>query len=90
MNLSAILAFFEQSMLIGMVGIIVYLTIISRDMKHIRETLKDIKGTLNNHITDTNKKIDELRIDTNNKIDRLSDRFDRLYELLIKKERKTP
>ena len=83
MSLSEILAFFEQSMLIGMVGIIVYLTIISRDMKHIKEIL-------NNHITDTNKKIDELRIDTNKKFDRLNDRFDRLYELLIKKERKTP
>ena len=62
MSLSAISAFFEQSMPIGIVGIIVYLAIISRDMKHIKEILS-------NHITDTNKKIDALRIDTNNKID---------------------
>ena len=56
MDFSAISAFFEQSVPIGIVGIIVYLAIISRDLKHINEKL-------DNHITDTNKKIDDLRQD---------------------------
>ena len=74
MDLSAIAGFFEQSVPIGVVVLIVYVVKLDQNMKHIRELLS-------NHITDTNKKID----DTHKKIDQLSDRFDRLYELLLKK-----
>ena len=49
--------------------------------KNMKELLKaqitPIKELLDNHITDTNKKIDKL-----------SDRFDRLYEILIKDKTK--
>ena len=39
----------------------------------IKAEIAPVKSALENHITDTNKKID-----------RLSDRFDRLYEMLLK------
>ena len=56
MNLTTISAFFDQSVPIGVVFIVVYLIRMGRDLKHINEKL-------DNHITDTNKKIDELRQD---------------------------
>ena len=44
MSLSEISAFFEQYMLIGIIVIIVYLVIIHRDVKHIKEILnQDMK-----------------------------------------------
>ena len=42
--------------------------------------ISQINHKLGNHITDTNKKIDNL----SDRIDDLSGRFDRLYEILIK------
>ena len=53
MSWSVILGLFDQAVPIGIVAIIIYMAIISRDMKHIRKDL-------DNHITDTNKKIDKL------------------------------
>ena len=41
---------------------------------------RQIQKDLSNHITETNKKIEQLT----NRFDKLSDRFDRLYELLLK------
>ena len=41
--------------------------------KQINAQIQPINDKLDNHITDTNKKIDKL-----------SDRFDRLYEMLLK------
>ena len=46
----------------------------------LKAQITPIKDLLNNHITDTNKKIDNL----SDRIDKLSNRFDRLYEILIK------
>ncbi len=54
--------------------------------KQIEAKIEPIKELLTNHITDTNKKIEE----NSRKIDRLSDRFDRLYELLLKEKTKKP
>ena len=53
-------------------------------MKNIQSDLKaeiaPIKAALDNHITDTNKKIDELK----GSFKAQSERFDRLYEILLK------
>ena len=53
-------------LLIFMIFVVFKLNIIAKDMSHIQ-------ADLNNHITETNKKIEKL-----------SDRFDRLYEVLLK------
>ena len=44
--------------------------------------IQPIKEILTNHITDTNKKIDQL----SEQFSQLSERFDRLYELLLKEK----
>ncbi len=64
--------------------------------KQINAQIEPIKELLSNHISDTNKKIDNLsnRIsDTNKRIDQLSDRidkqsdqFDKLYDFLMQKQ----
>ena len=46
----------------------------------LKAEIAPIKVALENHITDTNKKIEHLT----NRTDSLSDRFDRLYEFLLK------
>ena len=46
----------------------------------IKAEITPVKEALTNHITETNKKIEQLT----NRFDKLSDRFDRLYELLLK------
>ena len=56
MDLTTVSAFFDQSVPLGVVFIVVYLIRMGRDLKHINEKL-------DNHITDTNKKIDDLRQD---------------------------
>ncbi len=58
MDLSAISGFFEQSVPIGVVAILIFQAVLSRDVKYINEKL-------DNHITDTNKKIDSLSSDLN-------------------------
>ena len=50
-----------------------------KNMELINNQLQRISDLLSNHITDTNKKIEQL----SDRVDKLSDRFDRLYELLI-------
>ena len=55
----------------------------------IKAETKPIKQALDNHVTDTNKKIEHLtnRIDKlSDRFDKLSDRFDRLYEILLNKK----
>ena len=56
MDLSFISSFFDQSVPIGVVFLVVYIVKLDQNIKHIKEIL-------NNHITDTNKKIDNLRTD---------------------------
>ena len=46
-------------------------------ISNTNDTLKSIKDLLTNHISDTNKKIDQL-----------NERFDRLYELLLQEKGK--
>ena len=46
------------------------------------DKLKSIHSLLTNHISETNKKIDNL----SERIDRQSERFDRLYEVLLKEK----
>ena len=53
----------------GSLILLVYLVL---EVRHINQKL-------DNHITDTNKKIDKL----SDRMDRQGDRFDRLYEFLI-------
>ena len=52
-------------------------------------SIKSINSLLTNHISETNKKIDQLsnRFDRlSDRFDRLSDRFNSLYELLLKEK----
>ena len=62
-------------------GLLIYMlfkiNILSKDIMRIDQKL-------DNHITDTNKKIETL----SGRIDKLADRFDRLYEILIKDKKK--
>ncbi len=53
MSLSDISAFFDQSIPIGIVFIIIYLVKMGQKINYVEKHL-------NNHITDTNKKIDHL------------------------------
>ena len=46
----------------------------------VKAQIEPINKKLDNHITETNKKIDLL----SNRFENLSNRFDRLYELLLK------
>ena len=48
----------------------------------LRAEIAPIKAALDNHITDTNKKIDRL----SDRIDKQNDQFNRLYELLLKEK----
>ena len=95
MNLADILAFFEQSIPIGIVFLIAHQVYFSNEIKHIRKDLS-------NHITDTNKKVDHLTNDMNNRFNKvdsrldkiendmnnrfndMNNRFDKLYDHLIK------
>ena len=55
----------------------------------LKAEIAPIKVALDNHITDTNKKIDRLsdRIDKlSDRFDRQNDQFSRLYELLLKEK----
>ena len=75
MDLLAILNFFDHSVPIGVLFMVVYLVRMGRDINHLNEKL-------DNHITDTNKKTDHLSnqvqvqiTNTNKKIDHLGDKF---------------
>ena len=54
------------------------------EMRGMAKDIAHINKTLTNHITSTNKKIDDLRQETTTRFDKLNERFDRLYELLLK------
>ncbi len=80
----AILNTFNSAVPIWAVMMFVILIYIMLDIRYIRRDLS-------NHITDTNKKIDDLQLSTNNKIekldqkiDNLNNRFDKLYQILLK------
>ncbi len=91
MSLSAISGFFVQSVPIGVVFLVVYLVRIGWKIGYINEKL-------DNHVTDTNKKIDALkndmnvlrsdmnvlRNDMNARMDRIETKLDRLMDHLIK------
>ena len=51
------------------------------EIRGMAKDIDHIDKTLTNHITSTNKKIDDLRKDTN-------DQFSRLYELLLRQKGK--
>ena len=68
MSLTDILAFFEQSVPIGIVFLIAHQVYFSNEIKHIRKDLS-------NHITDTNKKVDHLTNDMNNRFNDMNNRF---------------
>ena len=70
-------SFFDQSVPLLIVGIIVYQAIMSRDLKHLKELLS-------NHVTDTNKKIDELKTE----IKELKLKLDKLLDKVILKKTK--
>ena len=81
-----ILALFGGMALV--IAVLVFV-LLRKDIKHLKELfiteLKSIEKQLNNHVTETDQKIDRIE----SKIDKLSDRFDRLCELLLKdKDRK--
>ena len=59
---------------VPVLGILIYIVF---KMNSMSKDISHIQKDLGNHIGDTNKKID-----------RLSDRFDRLYEFLLKKTSK--
>ena len=73
MDLAYISSFFKKSVPIGIVFLIAHQVYLGNEIKHINKKL-------DNHITDTHKKIDRL----SDRFDRLSDRFDNLYDHLIK------
>ena len=78
MDFATILNLFGNSVPLGIVFLIAHQVYIANEIKHIRKDLT-------NHVTDTNKKIDQLT----DRFDRLNDRFDRLYEIILKdKEQK--
>ena len=55
----------------------------------LKAQIKPVKELLNNHISDTNKKIDQLsdRFDKqSDRFDRQSDRFDKLYDFLMQQQ----
>ena len=52
----------------------------------IKAEITPIKEALTNHITSTNKKIDDLRQETNSRFDKLNERFDSLYKLLLREK----
>ena len=54
MDLSTISSFFGKSVPIGVVFLIAHQVYLANEIKHIRKDLS-------NHITDTNKKIDDLK-----------------------------
>ena len=87
MDLATISAFFGDTVPIGVVFLIAHQIYLANEMRHIRKDLS-------NHITDTNKKIDDtreelvnLRKDTREELVNLrkdtNEQFSRLYELLI-------
>ncbi len=68
MNLANILAFFEQSIPIGIVFLIAHQVFLGNEIKHINKKL-------DNHITDTHKKVDHLTNDMNNRFNDMNNRF---------------
>lgn len=60
------ISYLNESLPVLVVFIIIWLAVLQRDVSQI-------KGLLSNHITDTNKKIDDLKEDINKKIDNLKD-----------------
>ena len=63
----------------------------SRFDKRLDDKIKPIETALNNHLSDTNKKIEKLdqKIDTldkkiDDRFDKLNGRFDNLYNILLK------
>ena len=73
MSFTDILSFFDQSVPIGVVALLIYMAVMGRDVKHINKSL-------DNHVTDTNKKIDDLKKDLGSQINRIEEKLDRLIE----------
>ncbi len=80
----------NQGLPIDLILLVLFIYMLFK-MNSMSKDIGRIDQKLDNHITDTNKKIDSLKNDMNTKIEKLSDRFeklsdrfDRLYEILIK------
>ena len=85
--MESILSFINPVVPVGTVALLIWMAIMSRDIKHLKEVLgKDIsriQKDLSNHITDTNKKIDKLENnmgtdlrDINRKIEKTTDKLE--------------
>ena len=64
--------------------VLIFLVLLFIETRGIRKELEHVNKTLNNHITDTNKRIDRL----SDRLDKQSEQFARLYELLLKEHKK--
>ena len=64
--------------------------VIRLSLKAIETDIGHIKENLNNHITDTNKKIDELKEEFKKLDSKLDNRFDNLTTILISNKLEAP
>ena len=69
----------NQSLPIDLILLVLFVYMLFK-MNGMSKDIMRIDQKLDNHITDTNKKIETL----SGRINKLADRFDRLYELLLK------
>ena len=83
----------ELITLIAVVYVVVKIKSADEKIQSVDEKIQSVDGKLGNHITDTNKKIDQLgaRIESQGerlgaRIENQSERFDRLYEILLKEK----
>ncbi len=97
MELSAITDFFSDvTLLVLYTGLLFagWAWMLKAENKGLEAKIENIKELLANHITDTNKKIDDLRQDTNKKFDDLRQEIKEIkkmiYELLVKEKETKP
>ena len=78
MNWAALLNFFPQSIPIWDMAVIICIVWIGLSLRHIKELL-------NNHVTDTNKKIDKLEGEMKEGHKLLKDNTDKRFEAIDRK-----
>ena len=76
MTIMEVFSFFQQSMPIGIVVLIVLLSMVLWDIGAMKVSLIKINEKLNNHITDTTKEISDLK-------KAVHDGHKEIYKLLI-------
>ena len=82
MSWSVLLGFFDQVVPLGTVALLVWMAVMSRDIKHLGHNIADIKENLTNHITDTNKKIEKNTDKLEAKIEKNTDKLEKNTEEL--------